>query len=104
VAFQEEVAQLQARLADARAERDTAQASGQQEKYLHACFRLQALERQLEDLGQDGRRASASEDVMAELGITLRDGAYCVGASSYARLEDAVAYARLLRTQGRRAG
>jgi hypothetical protein len=100
--LQEEIAALQARIADARAELDAGQATGVPEKYYDATFRLEALERELEGLRQQGLRAFASRDVMDELGITLRDGAYCVGAATYSRLEDAVTYARLRRTQGRR--
>jgi len=100
--LQEEIDALQARIAQARAELDAGQASGMPEKFYDATFRLEALERELEGLRQQGLRAFASHDAMSELGITRRDGVYCVGTATYARLEDAVTYARLRRTQGER--
>lgn len=140
--LQEEIAALQARIARARSERDTWQASGLQEKYLEAYSMVDALELELDRLRQEGLRASARNDSavehldelaqssiaydgrqyvydgyrydregdadsqraeMAELAITFRDGMYHLGPYRYARLADAVNYARLLRTQGREA-
>ena len=57
--FQQEIAELQARIAAARAERDAAQASGMQKNYVDGCGRLEALERELEHLRQHGLRAFA---------------------------------------------
>jgi hypothetical protein len=130
--FQEEVAALSARIAAAHAERDGWRASGMQQKYLEAYSRAEALESQLEGLRQEGLRATARSDdaiqrdvderraapgdgeqrpqapdasqreMMAELAITLHDDTYHLGPHRYTRLEDAVKYARLLRTQGRK--
>jgi hypothetical protein len=127
--FQEEVAALRARIAAAHAERDGWRASGMQEKYLDARSRLETLELQLEGLRQEGVRATPRTDesvqrdvderrtasgdertqgrdalqreVMAELAITFDGDAYHLGSCRYTRLDDAVNYARLLRTQGR---
>jgi hypothetical protein len=40
--------------------------------------------------------------LMSSLAITLQDGVYHLGPYRYDRLADAVAYARLLRLQGKR--
>jgi hypothetical protein len=101
--FHDEISQLRARIVAARAKRDSAQGSGTQDHYIDGVFRLEALERELEALRQEGLRASASREAMAELGIRLDHGAFCVGAARYARLEDAVKFAQLLRMQRRRA-
>jgi hypothetical protein len=67
--FQEDIAELQARIAAARAERDAGQAAGQPQKYFDACCALERLERELEGLRQQGLRAFASHDAIADLGI-----------------------------------
>lgn len=67
--FQEEIAEVQARIAGARAERDAGQAAGQPQKYFGACCALERLERELEGLRQQGLRAFASRDAIADLGI-----------------------------------
>ncbi len=63
---QEEIAALQARLARARSERDTWQASGMQEKYLEAYSTVDALELALDRLRQEGLQASARNDNAVE--------------------------------------
>ena len=67
--FQEEIAEVQARIAGARAERDAGQAAGQPQKYFHACRALERLERELEGLRQQGLRAFASRHAITDLGI-----------------------------------
>ena len=67
--FQEEIAEVQARIAGARAERDAGQAAGQPQKYFDACCALERLERELEGLRQQGLRAFASRHAIADLGI-----------------------------------
>jgi hypothetical protein len=57
--FAEEIAELQARIAAARAERDDARSAGLQQAYFDACRRLERLEPQLEGLRQQGLRAFA---------------------------------------------
>ena len=57
--FQEEIAEVQARIAAARAERDDGQAAGLQQTYFDACSRLERLERELQGLRQQGLRAFA---------------------------------------------
>jgi hypothetical protein len=101
--LQEEIAELQARIAAARAERDDRQASGRHQPYFDASRRLEALERELEGLRQQGLRSFASRDAMADLGIEHRDGAYYVGMRRYWRLADAVSDARRHRARQRRA-
>jgi hypothetical protein len=101
--FQEEIAELRSRIAAARAERDAGQATGMLENYFDACRRLEALERQLEGLRQQGLRAFAGQDAMADLGIEFRDGAYHVGRRRHLRLADAVSDAQRLRAWQRRA-
>jgi hypothetical protein len=95
--LQDEIARLRTRIAAARAERDAAQGSGAQSRYLDARHRLEGLERDLEALRREGHRALASHGAMAELGIRLDRGLFCVGGARYARLEDAVKFARELR-------
>lgn len=95
--FQEEIAELQARIGAARAERDAGQAAGVQQNYFEACHRVEALEGELEGLRQQGLRAFATQKVMTELGIALRDGTYQIRGRRFARLADAVSWARLLR-------
>ena len=56
--LQDEIAELRARIAAARAERDSAQGSGAQTRYLDALHRLEGLERELEALRQQGVRRS----------------------------------------------
>jgi len=92
--FQEEIAELQTRIAAARAERDDGQAAALQQNYFDACSRLDRLERELEKLRQQGLRAFASHDAMTDFGIVFRDGGYHVGARRYWRLADAVNDAR----------
>ena len=67
--FQDEIAEVQARIAGARAERDAGQAAGQPHKYFDACRALERLERELEGLRQQGLRAFASRHAIADLGI-----------------------------------
>jgi hypothetical protein len=55
--FQEEIAELQARIAAARTGRDDAQAAGLQRSYFDASCELERLEGQLEGLRQQGLRA-----------------------------------------------
>ena len=57
--FQEEIAELQTRVAAARAERDDSQAAALQQSYFDACGRLERLERELAGLRQQGLRAFA---------------------------------------------
>jgi hypothetical protein len=95
--LQDEIARLRTRIAAARAERDGAQGSGAQSRYLDAVSRLEGLERDLEALRREGHRALASHGAMAELGIRLDRGLFCVGGARYERLEDAVKFARELR-------
>ena len=52
----DEIAGLRTRIASARAERDGAQGSGAQNRYLKAVHRLDGLERDLEALRQEGLR------------------------------------------------
>ena len=52
--LQDEIARLRTRIAAARAERDDAQSSGAQSRYLDALYRLEGLERDLEALRQEG--------------------------------------------------
>jgi hypothetical protein len=54
--FQEEFAELQTRIAAARAGRDDAQAAGLQRSYFDACCLLERLARELEALRQQGLR------------------------------------------------
>jgi hypothetical protein len=121
--FKDEVAELQVRIAKAESERDTWRTSGMQENYLAAYSRVDALERQLERLRQEGLRArsrapaevcallrsepraSAAAAVaeaagerarlMAELFIAYDGRQYQYGSHRYDRLEDAIDYARL---------
>jgi len=58
--LQEEIAELQARIAAARAERDDGQAAALRQNYFDACARLERLEQELEGLRQQGLRAFAS--------------------------------------------
>ena len=99
--FQEELAELRLRLAAARAERDAAQATGTQQNYFEACCRLETLERELEGLRQQGLRAFAGHDAMAEFEIAFRDGAYHVDGFRCLRLADAVTHAQSLRRRRR---
>jgi hypothetical protein len=94
VTFQEEIVELQARIAAARAERDDGQAAALQRNYFDACYRLERLEGELEGLRQQGLRTFASHNVMADFGIVLRDGGYHVGPRRYWRLADALSDAR----------
>jgi hypothetical protein len=55
----EEISALQARIAQARAERETWRSSGVQDKYFDACSQVSALELALELLRQEGLRAYA---------------------------------------------
>jgi hypothetical protein len=52
VAFHEDIAALEDRIARAESERNTWRISGIQEKYLEACSMVDALELQLERLRQ----------------------------------------------------
>ena len=54
--LQDEIAQLRTRITATRAERDAAQGSGAQKRYLDAVNRLTGLERELEALRQKGLR------------------------------------------------
>lgn len=92
--FQEEIAEVQARIAATRAERDDGQAAALQRNYFDACYRLERLEGELEGLRQQGLRTFASHNVMADFGIVLRDGGYHVGPRRYWRLADALSDAR----------
>jgi hypothetical protein len=58
--FLEEIAELQTRIAAARAGRDAARAAGLQRSYFDACCGLERLESELEGLRQQGLRAFAS--------------------------------------------
>jgi hypothetical protein len=64
--FQEEIAELQARIAAARDERDDGRAAALQQSYLDACCRLDRLEQELEGLRQQGLRAFASHDALSD--------------------------------------
>jgi hypothetical protein len=97
--FQEEIAELQARIAAARAERDDSQAAALQQNYFDACCRLERFERELEGLRQQGLRAFASHDVMADFGIVSRDGGYHVGPRRHLSLADALSDARRRRAR-----
>lgn len=122
--FQEEIAALQARIAKAESDRDTWRTSGMQENYLAAYSRVDALELQLERLRQEGLRsiararepasvcallasaASAIADapgerarVMAEFSISYNGRHYQYDRYRYDHLADAVAYARLQRSE-----
>jgi hypothetical protein len=66
--FQDEIAVVRTRIDAARAERDNAQGSGAQSRYLDAVYRLQGLERDLEALRQEGQRALARHEVNPESG------------------------------------
>jgi hypothetical protein len=92
--FQEEIAELQARIVAARAERDDSQAAALQQNYFDACCQLERLERELEGLRQQGLRAFASHDAIADFGIVLRDGGYHVGPQRHLCLADALTDAR----------
>jgi hypothetical protein len=63
--LQDEIARLRTRIAAARAERDSAQGSGAQKRYLNAVHRLDGLERDLEVLRREGHRALARHGVRA---------------------------------------
>jgi hypothetical protein len=54
----DEIAALRARIAKRETERDAMRASGRQEKYLAAFCVVESLERQLEQLRQEGLRTS----------------------------------------------
>ncbi|HWJ01375.1 MAG TPA: hypothetical protein VNU96_20365 [Burkholderiales bacterium] len=54
----DEIARLRTRIAAARADRDGAQDSGAQKRYVDAVNRLTGLERELEALRQKGLRRS----------------------------------------------
>jgi hypothetical protein len=54
--LQDEIARLRMRIAAARADRDSAQGSGAQDRYVDAVNRLEELERDLEALRQEGLR------------------------------------------------
>ena len=54
----DEIAALRARIAKAESVRDTWRASGRQEKYVEAWCAAEALELRLEQLRQEGLRAS----------------------------------------------
>jgi hypothetical protein len=56
--FKEEIAEVQGRIARAQSERDAWRAAGRQERYLEAYSRIAALDVQLEQLRQQGLRAS----------------------------------------------
>jgi len=58
--LQEEIVELQARIAAARAARDDGQAAALQQSYFDACSQLERLERELEGLRQQGLRTFAS--------------------------------------------
>jgi hypothetical protein len=53
--FQEDIAEMQIRIAKAESERDSWRVSGMQEKYLEAYSMVEALELQLEQLRQATR-------------------------------------------------
>jgi hypothetical protein len=63
--LQDEIARLRRRIAAARAERDSAQGSGAQSRYVDAVHRLDGLERDLEALRREGHRALARHGVRA---------------------------------------
>ena len=92
--LQEEIAELQTRIAAARAERDDGQAAALRQNYFDACSRLERLELELDGLRQQGLRTFASHNVMADFGIVSRDGGYHVGPRRYWRLADALSDAR----------
>jgi hypothetical protein len=54
----DQITDLRARIAKAESVRDTWRTSGNQEKYVQACCVAQTLELQLEQLRQEGLRAS----------------------------------------------
>jgi hypothetical protein len=97
--FKEEIAALQARIAQAESERDTWRASGRQENYLEAYSRVEALEVQLDQLRQHGLRAADAagerERLMAELSISYNGRQYQYDRYRYDLLADAVDYAKL---------
>ena len=111
--FKEEIVAVQARLAQAEAERDTWRTSGMQEKYLGAHSAVEALEVQLEALRQQGLRNTAGAEaaapapagssqsagdrhrLMAGFSISYNGRRYRYDRYCYDLLKDAVDYARL---------
>ena len=56
--LRDEISRLRTRITAARADRDSAQGSGAQKRYVDAVYRLTGLERELEALRQKGLRRS----------------------------------------------
>ena len=65
----DEIAALRARIAKAKSTRDTSQASGSQEKYMEAYCAAETLELQLEQLRQQGLRASMKNSARASVSV-----------------------------------
>jgi len=95
-ALEAEIAQAQERLGAARSARDTSHKA-----YLATVLAAEGVARELERL-QKSRAAAQSaasaenEQLMAEFGISFDGSRFWVGSRSYARLADAVIYARML--------
>lgn len=60
MSFNPDIAAVRARIAEARAERAAGQAAGSERRYVAACFRLHALEVELDRLREQHIRSSAS--------------------------------------------
>jgi hypothetical protein len=102
--LKEEIGAMQERIAKAESDRDTWRSSGMQENYLEAYSRVDALELQLEQLRQQGLRASGKhepaerERLMAEFSITYNGRHYQYARYRYDLLADALDYAKLQRS------
>ena len=95
-ALEAEIAQAQARLGAARSARDASH-----KQYLATVLAAEGVARELERLVKSRAAAQSAasaenEQVMAELGISFDGSRFWCGSRSYARLADAVSYARLL--------
>jgi hypothetical protein len=60
VSFNPDIAAVRARISEARAERAAGQAAGSEQRYIAACFRLDALEVELDRLREQHIRSNAS--------------------------------------------
>jgi hypothetical protein len=126
MSFDQEIADVRARLAKATLDRNQWRVAGRQEKYLESYFLVDALELQLDKLRlrriestarsasslpvhvpapSPARFVEAPDDAqrrqMAELGVTFLEGEYRFGPYRYDRFADAMRYARLQNGAGR---
>ena len=82
-----EIAATKARLAAAESARDSTRPYGTQDKYRESCSLVEALALQLERL--------KAGQLMARFGISFDGRQYQYGSRRYARLAEAVSYAKL---------